>query len=90
MWTRQLGNGQIWRVCKSRPALLVIVLLLGAGVAAAQAPPELTQPVNDFAGVIDPANEQALDSLVRSLERASGDVVVIAIAGIGELRNPVA
>jgi len=48
-------------------------------VAAAQpAPPELTQPVNDFAKVIDPESAAKMDELIRSLQRASGDVVVVA------------
>ena len=38
--------------------------------------PELTKPVNDFANVIDPADEQRLDEMIRSLQAASGDVVV--------------
>jgi len=49
-----------------------------AATASAQEIPELTQPVNDFANVIDPASEQAIDSLIRSLQQASGDVVVVA------------
>ena len=48
-------------------------------VAAAQpAPPALTQPVNDFARVIDPESAAKMDDLIRSLQRASGDVVVVA------------
>ncbi len=46
--------------------------------SAQPAPPALTAPVNDFAGVIDPASAQSLDSLIRALEAASGDVVVVA------------
>jgi uncharacterized protein len=45
---------------------------------AQEAPPELTAPVNDFANVIDASNERAMESLIRSLEQASGDVVVVA------------
>jgi uncharacterized protein len=48
-------------------------------VAAAQpAPPALTQPVNDFGKVIDPESAAKMDELIRSLQRASGDVVVVA------------
>ena len=48
-------------------------------VAQAQPPPpELTEPVNDFAHVIDDDSRRAMDSLIRSLEQASGDVVVVA------------
>jgi uncharacterized protein len=56
----------------------VFVVCLVASVAAAQDLPELTQPVNDFANVIDPSSAQAMESLIRSLQRASGDVVVVA------------
>jgi uncharacterized protein len=40
--------------------------------------PELTAPVNDFANAIDPAQEAQLDALIRNLESASGDVLVVA------------
>lgn len=57
----------------------VLILLLATGAhAKAQEPPELTQPVNDFARVIDPSSAATMDSLIRSLQRASGDVVVVA------------
>jgi uncharacterized protein len=50
-----------------------------AAVAAAQpAPPPLTRPVNDFAGVIDAGSAAKIDELIRTLQRASGDVVVVA------------
>jgi len=50
-----------------------------AGLAHAQtAPPPLTQPVNDFAHVIDPESARTIDALIRSLQRATGDVVVVA------------
>jgi len=46
--------------------------------AAAQPPlPDLTAPVNDFAGVIDPAAAQQIDRLSRTLKAATGDVVVV-------------
>jgi uncharacterized protein len=49
-------------------------------VAIAQpAPPELTQPVNDFTGRVDAASARQLDTLIRSLQQASGDVVVVAV-----------
>ena len=59
----------------------VVVMIAGSGVSRtfAQAPlPELTRPVNDFANVIDPADEQQLDAMIRRLQTASGDAVVIA------------
>jgi uncharacterized protein len=40
--------------------------------------PELTGPVNDFAGVIGAAHEAQLDALIRNLFQASGDTMVVA------------
>jgi uncharacterized protein len=60
-------------------AAVVFALLVGASSAAAQPlPPELTEPVNDFANVIDPESRRAMESLIRSLQQASGDAVVVA------------
>ena len=53
-------------------------LLLAASASAQPDTPELTQPVNDFAGVIDSDNARQIDSLVRSLQETTGDVVVVA------------
>ena len=58
--------------------LLIVALSAGPTVNAQQPLPELTAPVNDFANVIDASSEEAMDALIRSLERASGDVVVVA------------
>lgn len=64
---------------RTAPCALVVLVLLTGTLAAAQSNlPELTQPVNDFAKVIDPSNAAAMDSLIRSLQRASGDVIVVA------------
>jgi uncharacterized protein len=38
----------------------------------------LTQPVNDFARVIDEPSKNAMEALIRSLQQASGDAVVVA------------
>ena len=60
-------------------ALAVALTWAWPGVAAAQPPPPaLTQPVNDFARVVDPDSAQRIDALIRSLQRATGDVVVVA------------
>jgi uncharacterized protein len=48
----------------------------GAGPAL----PELTQPVNDFAHVIDAVSAQKLDQLSRTLKAATGDALVVATA----------
>ena len=61
--------------------LLHVVCICALAVTPAQAqslPPELTQPVNDFAHVIDSASARELDSLIRSLQQTTGDVVVVA------------
>jgi uncharacterized protein len=61
--------------CSSFVGLGIALVL----VASAQAPlPELTRPVNDFANIIDPADEQQLDAMIRRLQEATGDVVAIA------------
>src|SRR4030095_6612416 len=58
---------------------VVFVVLTLAGAANGQElPPELTQPVNDFANVIDAQSAQTMEALIRSLQQASGDVVVVA------------
>jgi len=73
------------RVTNHRRAPLVALVMVAwaltvhAAPAAAQAAlPELTKPVNDFAGVLDAAAESELDSLVRQLQNASGDVMIVA------------
>lgn len=58
---------------------LALWLCAWAWSASAQtAPPELTASVNDFAEVIDAGAEQQLEGLIRQLQSASGDVLVVA------------
>ncbi len=59
-------------------AAVAVVCLASRTAAAQPAPPGLTAPVNDFAGVIDTASAEALDRVIRALQAASGDVVVVA------------
>ncbi len=63
-------------------ALIVFTFALFTRSAAAQssadAIPELTKPVNDFAGVIDGASAQRIEQTIRALESASGDIIVLA------------
>jgi uncharacterized protein len=56
-----------------------LVLLVWPGLVSAQptALPALTAPVNDFAKVIDAASAAELDRIIRVLQAASGDVVVV-------------
>lgn len=68
-----------WRGRTIRRLCLVFALSAWALPAHAQtAPPELAAPVNDFANVIDPGSERAIESLVRQLQNATGDVMVVA------------
>ena len=66
---------------RARPAvlwLLLFVLAVATPSWAQPETPELTRPVNDFANVIDPGSEQQLESVIRSLQQTTGDVVVVA------------
>ena len=61
-----------------RRANLVLCLCAWAVSAGAQtAPPELSAPVNDFANVIDASSEQQIETLIRQLQAASGDVMIV-------------
>ena len=57
---------------------LLFVVLLATSARAQPAPPQLTKPVNDFAGVIDAQSAASMDALIRALQQASGDVVIVA------------
>ena len=65
-------------------SLVLCALTLAAAPTFAQGPgtsaaaPPLTAPVNDFANVIDPSSERDIDARIRALERASGDVIIVA------------
>jgi uncharacterized protein len=80
-------------ILKTRTFAVVVLLfvLLTASSGSAQELPQLTEPVNDFAKVIDPASAAAIDAIIRSLERASGDVVVVVTvdtyAPYGDIRE---
>jgi uncharacterized protein len=56
----------------------LLALAIAGPAYGQEPPPALTQTVNDFAGVVDPDSVRALDTLIRSLQRASGDVVIVA------------
>ena len=61
-------------------AVMTLALAGSGPVATAQspAPPTLTGPVNDFANVIEPEHERELERRILALQKASGDVVVVA------------
>jgi len=54
------------------------VLAFVALTAGADTIPPLTQPVNDFAHVVDAASAAEMDRMIRGLQAASGDTVVVA------------
>ena len=55
-----------------------VCLLPSAFLYAQQAPPALTDSVNDFAGIIDASSRAELDKRIRALQATTGDVVVVA------------
>jgi uncharacterized protein len=59
-------------------ACIALIFLIAAGATAQEALPPLTQPVNDFANVIDAASEARLDDLIRRLQGATGDTIIVA------------
>jgi len=70
---------------------LALALIFLACTATAADLPELTAPVNDFAHVIDAQSAQGIDRLSRALQKASGDVVVVAtvptMEGYGDIQE---
>lgn len=75
-------RGRSWTVRRLFLGVCTVAALASALVrpaVAADAPlPELTQPVNDFARIIDASSAADIDKLSRALLAASGDVVVVA------------
>jgi len=59
--------------------------------SSAKTIPELTAPVNDFAKVVDADSASAIDRMIRALQAATGDVVVVAtvptIEPYGDIRE---
>jgi uncharacterized protein len=76
-------------------AILAMAMCALATPAFAAAPdlklPELTEPINDFAHVIDAANVASMDRMIRTLKAATGDIVVVAtvpdIDGYGDIQE---
>jgi uncharacterized protein len=71
-------------------ACLVAALAVAGAAVRAQEYPPLTQPVNDFAGVINSAQAGRMDGMIRALQAKTGDAVVVAtvktIAPEGDIR----
>jgi uncharacterized protein len=67
-----------WQMPKIVLAFVICLLTLVSAASAQPPPPALTDTVNDFAGIIDPASRAELDKRIRALKAATGDVVVVA------------
>ena len=84
MWT---AGASSWRAVLAALALT----LLACVVAAQEALPELTAPVNDFANVVDAPSAAELDRIITRLEQATGDAVVVVtvptFAPYGDIRE---
>jgi uncharacterized protein len=89
-------GSRLTRVSRTAAAIVFGLLVIGPlGARVAQAAtdslPSLTQPVNDFAHIIDPASEAEMDREIRALTAASGDVVIVAtvptIEPYGDIRE---
>jgi uncharacterized protein len=74
----RLHPGAGWRRTRRWPCVAVFCLFLSALAQAQQPPPALTDSVNDFAHLIDPASRAEMDTRIRALKAATGDVVVVA------------
>jgi uncharacterized protein len=85
-------------VVVGRWSFVVCLVFVASGfsrttIAAAPASdlPELTQPVNDFAHVIDAQSAATIHQMIRRLKAATGDVVVVAtvptIEPYGDIRE---
>jgi uncharacterized protein len=60
--------------------LATVALVAFASLAPLAAPdlPELTEPVNDFAHVVDASSARAIEQMIRALQAKTGDVVAVA------------
>jgi uncharacterized protein len=56
---------------------LLLFILTGPAQAQTDKLPLLTEPVNDFANVLDPSQEAEIVRMTRTLMAASGDVVIV-------------
>jgi uncharacterized protein len=59
------------------PYILCLMCATLAGQSARADLPELTQTVNDFGSVVDARNKAEMDRMIRALQAATGDVVVV-------------
>src|SRR5262245_46621814 len=78
--TRRIATAGLKACATYRHAALKVcaaVLLLASAAFAADPLPAITQPVNDFAKVIDASSAAELERMIRTLQAATGDVVVV-------------
>jgi uncharacterized protein len=68
--------GSVTRILAA--GLLALVVAVPSTAQTAQSLPQLTEPVNDFAHVIDADSARELDKRIRSLQATTKDVVVVA------------
>ena len=70
----------MWNDKARRYVLLVCAILAVAAAPAPDSPalPRLTGTVNDFAHVIDAGSASQIETVLHSLQAASGDVLVVA------------
>jgi uncharacterized protein len=82
---------QVARRLSAAAGVAAILMSVTARGQSLPALPALTAPVNDFAHVIDAASARDLDTRIRALQAASGDVVVVAtvptIEGYGSIEE---
>ena len=64
--------------CQPWPAVVLWLIVAAAPVVAQPELPQLTRPVNDFAGVVDASSAAEMDRRIRALQAATGDTVVVA------------
>lgn len=78
-------------IVRFRLLAAALVVAASALLHAQPLPPTLTQPVNDFAHVIDAQHAAVMDRQIRALQAASGDVVIVAtidtFAPYGDIRD---
>ena len=81
-WAMVLNAGRLAGVFVE--ACLVLAILVSA--AAAQTFPKPVGRVNDFAGVLDPAAEQELDTLLATLENdTTSEIAVVTVDSLDQI-----
>jgi uncharacterized protein len=68
----------VWRGLIAVPCVVWLICATPAGQSKDADLPELTQTVNDFASIVDASNAAEMDRMIRALQAATGDVVVVA------------